>query len=981
MSSPPAPAPFTDSPVSTDSDSPPAPPKLSPDVVASLQLDLSWLDLRTPPSHPSTSASASASASESGRATPLATLAARRITTQLQRPPLPRRRSKSLDDVKSHASSSGASTPEEWWRKMGMSGQSGSGGASESSSVLRLDMAALQRARGGLEVPPSATSASSRTASVAPSVVASTVVGNGSDQVAQPTRRRRSKAEDEAEEDRLAEWVRRASNSSASSTGPSTAPVAAAPSPRIGTPGRVALPPRQPYAPVLPSPLSTCSYTSEDDAREDDDGFPFPSTPHPSTSTPTTASTTQSESSSPAAEAKPPTSTPRKSPQLRRRPSNAARPSYHSYPSASTVTSSTATAVSTPAGQPGPPSASSSPSSVLNRVSACSREAPLLARSATDPLPPPSTASAPSPPVSASAVHAIATLPSSASTRARSHTRGTSVSSTSQRPPLTPPESLSISPHLYAASAAELAWHDVLNARFGALAVSDLRFPQSFTGGSGSTGAGRAEGPNGGNATTPDQDSGRRGGWCGNELMGNAAAGGFATSTKEHLAGMLDEFVGLVPLDEGEETLHIVEYGALNSRSAGLVPPVIAHFANRELHSNTSVASSGDPDELLNFQVTHVDKPTADFRCLTEALDGRPDSYLRKQADGPDVDLDGRVFSTFAARPSGVKVLPKKTVSVGFSAMSLHWPTTDRKFRVAPATLAHGELMAFLSARASEFKPGGLLTLAYIARSEEAALASASPQTCSPGAGASNSVPDSPVGSPPSHRPLLEQRRSSEPHILASLDNAPSAAAPAQPAPTVPVQTATKRKDIWAHLTGVLGKAIQRLVSTNLLKPQIARQLLALPLHPRTPRQTNACLRASAHSWDTLKTEIVTISHPAWKGVEHGTVSIESWADYTIQLLKIFWEDEMRGILREVLGSRSACEWTLESLWTFAKEKVEEQPPHPLELEVQLIALRRRNRPPSVPTSPVGGQAPALPGKLGVEHEAVRPASRVDVMA
>ncbi|BGP00017.1 GPCR, family 3, metabotropic glutamate receptor 5 [Rhodotorula toruloides] len=984
MSSPPAPAPLTDSPTSSDSDSPPAPPKLSPDVVASLQLDLSWLDLRTPPSLPSSSKATSTSASDSGRATPLATLAARRITTQLQRPPLPRRRSKSLDDVKSHASSSGASTPDEWRREMGMNGYSGGEEASESSSVLRLDMAALQRAKGGLEVPPSATSASSRTASVARSVVASTVVGNGADQVSQPTRRRRSKAEDEAEEDRLAEWVRRTSSSSASSAGSAAAPVAAAPSPRLGTPGKVALPPRQPYAPVLPSPLSTCSYTSEDDAREEDDGFPFPSTPHPSTSTPTTASTTQSESSSPAAEAKPPTATPRKSPQLKRRPSNAARPSYHSYPSASTVTSSTATAVSTPAGPPGPPSASSSPSSALNRVSACSREPPLLARSATDPLPPPSTASAPSP-SAASPVHAIATLSSSASTRARSHTRGTSVSSSSQRPPLTPPESLSISPHLYAASAAELAWHDVLNARFGALAVSDLRFPQtggmSFTGGSGSTGAGRAEGRNGGNATTPDQDSGRRGGWCGNELMGNAAAGGFATSTKEHLAGMLEEFVGMVPLGEGEETLHIVEYGALNSRSAGLVPPVIAHFANRELHSNTSVASSGDPDELLNFQVTHVDKPTADFRCLTEALDTRPDSYLRKQVDLSDVDLDGRVFSTFAARPSGVKVLPKKTVSVGFSAMSLHWPATDRKFRVAPATLAHGELMAFLSARASEFKPGGLLTLAYIARSEEAALASSSPQTSSPGAGASNSVPESPVGSPPSHRPLLEQRRSSEPHIFASLDNAPSAAAPAQPTSSVPVQTATKRKDIWAHLTGILGKAIQRLVSTNLLKPQIARQLLALPLHPRTPRQTNACLRASAHSWDTLKTEIVTISHPAWKGVEHGTVSVESWADYTIQLLKIFWEDEMRGILREVLGSRSACEWTLESLWTFAKEKVEEQPPHPLELEVQLIALRRRNRPPSVPTSPIGGQAPALPGKISIEQEAARPASRVDVMA
>ncbi|BGP25161.1 GPCR, family 3, metabotropic glutamate receptor 5 [Rhodotorula toruloides] len=984
MSSPPAP--LTVSPTSSDSPSPhPAPPKLSPDTVASLQLDLSWLDLRTPPFLPSTSTSVPGS----GRATPLATLAIRRITTQLQRPPLARRRSKSLDDVASHASSSGACTPEEWQRQAEVNGHGiEENGASDASGVQRLDMAALPRSKGGLDVPPSATPASSRTASVAPSVVTSTVTGLVADHVPQSTRRRRSKADDAAAEDRLADWVRRTSSSSASSAG-SPAPVPTTPSTRLGTPGEVSLPPRQPYAPVLPSPLSTCSYTSEDEPREEDDGFPFPSTPHPSTSTPTTASTTQSESSSPAAAAKPPTSTPRKSPQLKRRPSKAARPSYHSYPSASTIASSTATAVSTPAGAPGRPSASAFASpSALNRVSACSRGSPLLAPSATDPLPPPSATSAPSPPVSAPPVHAIAALPSS--TRSRSHTRGTSVSSSSQCPPLTPPESLSISPHLYGASAAELAWHDVLNARFGALAVSDLRSPtggMSYTGGSGSTrdsrggGAGRAEGANGGNATTPEKDSGRRGGWCGNELMGSAAAGGFVTSTKEHLGGMLEEFVAQVPLDEGEETLHIVEYGALNSRSAGLVPPVIAHFANRELHSCSSVVSSGDPDELLNFQVTHVDKPSADFRCLTEALDTRPDSYLRKQPDFPDLDLDGRVFSTFAARPSGVKVLPKKSVSVGFSAMSLHWPATDRKFRVAPATLAHGELMAFLSARASEFKPGGLLTLAYIARSEEAAIASSSPQTSSPGDGASNSVPESPVGSPPAQRPLLEQRRSSEPHIFASLDQHKPPSPAVQPRSSGPVQTATKRKDIWAHLTGVLSKAIQRLVSTNLLKPQIARQLLALPLHPRTPRQTNACLRASAHSWDTLKTEIVTISHPAWKGVEHGTVSIESWADYTIQLLKIFWEDEMRCILREVLGSRSACEWTLESLWTFAKEKVEEQPPHPLELEVQLIALQRRNRPPSVPTSPVGGQAPVLPGRLSSEQEAPRPAARVDVLA
>ena len=74
----------------------------------------------------------------------------------------------------------------------------------------------------------------------------------------------------------------------------------------------------------------------------------------------------------------------------------------------------------------------------------------------------------------------------------------------------------------------------------------------------------------------------------------------------------------------------------------------------------------------------------------------------------------------------------------------------------------------------------------------------------------------------------------------------------------------------------------------------------------------------------------------------------------------------MRTLLRDVLGSRGACEWVLDCLWTVAKvrvevgcrkrkytdvdsrllnlqEKVEEQPPQPLDLEVQFVALRRRS--------------------------------------
>lgn len=44
--------------------------------------------------------------------------------------------------------------------------------------------------------------------------------------------------------------------------------------------------------------------------------------------------------------------------------------------------------------------------------------------------------------------------------------------------------------------------------------------------------------------------------------------------------------------------------------------------------------------------------------------------------------------------------------------------------------------------------------------------------------------------------------------------------------PAVPL---AKKRDIWDLLSGILGKAIQRLVSTNLLKPAVARLLLGEP--------------------------------------------------------------------------------------------------------------------------------------------------------
>lgn len=118
--------------------------------------------------------------------------------------------------------------------------------------------------------------------------------------------------------------------------------------------------------------------------------------------------------------------------------------------------------------------------------------------------------------------------------------------------------------------------------------------------------------------------------------------------------------------------------------------------------------------------------------------------------------------------------------------------------------------MAFLSARASEFKPGGLLAMAFICRSEDERNSTSHPSLASrasSGAGG-RSNPTTPGDGliPTLARPLMRERSNSS--------------------PAVPVG-AGRSRDIWTVLTGILGKAIQRLVSTQLLKPAVARQLLS----------------------------------------------------------------------------------------------------------------------------------------------------------
>jgi hypothetical protein len=117
------------------------------------------------------------------------------------------------------------------------------------------------------------------------------------------------------------------------------------------------------------------------------------------------------------------------------------------------------------------------------------------------------------------------------------------------------------------------------------------------------------------------------------------------------------------------------------------MPAVISQLALRHAdlcqsgpHREEDLHSSLSPVSALSFQVTHADRLDSDFRALSKNLDQGPESYLNANWLSSHVpSLESRVFSSFSSRPFASKVFPEGTVSFGFSAMALHWLSTDRK--------------------------------------------------------------------------------------------------------------------------------------------------------------------------------------------------------------------------------------------------------------------------------------------------------------
>ncbi|CEH18913.1 hypothetical protein CBOM_05613 [Ceraceosorus bombacis] len=187
--------------------------------------------------------------------------------------------------------------------------------------------------------------------------------------------------------------------------------------------------------------------------------------------------------------------------------------------------------------------------------------------------------------------------------------------------------------------------------------------------------------------------------------LANSIGGGghFGPQVREKLMEVLQTIVGQVPLSgEDGETIHIAEYGSLNSRSAPLLRDVISMFAQRAYeslayrasaqgashHSTLSSQSSRLADDgsyfggvdvaqlgaptvvaesidlqpsTLAFSITHEDA-SSDFRTLAQVLESG-ESYLDNAWQASHrPPLQNSIFNAYVARSFASRVAPPKTM-------------------------------------------------------------------------------------------------------------------------------------------------------------------------------------------------------------------------------------------------------------------------------------------------------------------------------
>ncbi|PWN32262.1 uncharacterized protein FA14DRAFT_127236 [Meira miltonrushii] len=457
-------------------------------------------------------------------------------------------------------------------------------------------------------------------------------------------------------------------------------------------------------------------------------------------------------------------------------------------------------------------------------------------------------------------------------------------------------------------------------------------------------------------------------------LMGTGEVGHFGPGVRAKVSELIEAFIGTVPLSGIEgETVNMMEYGALNSRSGTLFRPAISALAKRaiakeesdeegkkeegkEEDENKEEGSKIDTkqsyfqgrqhqsafqvqDSKINVCVTHEDAPSTDFRAMTQMLETHHDSYLNAHWQARHVPcLTNTIFPSFAARPFVSRLAPPNTMHLGISLMDMHWTHTPNNVHVSRATTAQAELTAFLNSRANEFKKDGLLFMAYIARSDEPNRPSLGPDRLS-----SDPAMTDDENSTYSTSPMEKNSN--------NITNAQAFRAP--------------KKDIWTTLSNVLAPCIQRLVSCYMLKSDVARHLLDLPMHPRTAKQTKAALKSVEDKWklewscglghsdnassaSSLPNEPtpLRLAHPAWKAFESGCLSRVAFTEHMIQLFKNLYDSHFRDVLREKGRlSKGAADYLLDYLWDALFSRINDDTTSPnakdIEIEICVYALRR----------------------------------------
>lgn len=454
-------------------------------------------------------------------------------------------------------------------------------------------------------------------------------------------------------------------------------------------------------------------------------------------------------------------------------------------------------------------------------------------------------------------------------------------------------------------------------------------------------------------------------GWF--DLASASANSQFGFGIRSKLSTVLPALISKVPVMGTNSTIFVAEFGCLNSRSMQLLRPIIEEFAKQfppelparsePMQDTTSeavnvggiAAVDGTAASLpeRDFMVIHEDVPQADFRLFNHLLDTHPESYMNPvwQASHKP-SLQNCIFSSFVSRPFGSRIVPQDTLHFGFSLMDLHWTHTPNAMDLSLATTAQAELTSFLMARAREFCKGGVLVMAFIARSEA-------------------EVPNSGSTLPAQ----IQQMALNTPNTVSTGADTmgPQSSTPPLPSSN-DIKSSSPPRDIWAAMTEMLVPCLQRLVSCGMVKSAVARQLLTLPMHPRTPSQTMRVLNDLDHLWEldwscgagqdtplvssdrhtTLYSEPapLRLPQPAWVALQSGKISHAVYAERIIQMFKNLYESHFRMVLRERGKlSKGAVEFILDSLWDVLHSRIDDPSTLPLaecELEVQLIALRRR---------------------------------------